>query len=125
MRKELIAKLIKNFEEAARVEQGVEYWMARDIQELLEYDKWNNFLNVIEKAKIACQNSSHAISDHFADVGKMVSIGFGSTREIPDIMLSRRACYLIAQNGDPRKESIAFAQSYFALQTRTANQQGK
>ena len=92
--------------------------MARDIQELLEYDKWSNFLNVVEKAKIACQNSSHVVLDHFADVGKMVSIGSGSTREIPDIMLSRYACYLIAQNGDPRKETIAFAQSYFALQTR-------
>lgn len=118
MKKEVIAKLTKNFEESAHTEQGIEFWMARDIQELLEYDKWSNFLNVIEKAKIACGNSSHVVSDHFADVGKMVSIGSGSTREIPDIMLSRYACYLIAQNGDPRKESIAFAQSYFALQTR-------
>lgn len=118
MKKEIITKLTKNFEESAHKEQGVEFWMARDIQELLEYDKWSNFLNVIEKAKVACQNSSHAIVDHFADVGKLVSIGSGGAREIPDIMLSRYACYLIAQNGDPRKESIAFAQSYFALQTR-------
>lgn len=118
MKKEMIAKLTKSFEESAHIEQGVEFWMARDIQELLEYDKWGNFLNVIEKAKIACQNSSHVILDHFADVGKMVPIGSGSSREIPDIMLSRYACYLIAQNGDPRKETIAFAQSYFALQTR-------
>ena len=106
MKKEIIAKLTKSFEESAHIEQGVEFWMARDIQELLEYDKWSNFLNVIEKAKSACQNSSHSIADHFADVGKMVSIGSGSTREISDIMLSRYACYLIAQNGDPRKQII-------------------
>lgn len=118
MKKEIITRLTKSFEESAHVEQGVEFWMARDIQELLEYDKWSNFLSVIEKAKIACQNSSQVILNHFADVGKMVLIGSGSTREISDIMLSRYACYLIAQNGDPRKETVAFAQSYFALQTR-------
>ena len=118
MKREIINKLTKSFEEAAHVEQGIEYWMARDIQEILEYDKWSNFLGVIEKAKIACQNASQTVKDHFAEVGKMVKLGSGSEREVLDIMLSRYACYLIAQNGDPRKESIAFAQSYFALQTR-------
>jgi DNA-damage-inducible protein D len=119
MKKEIISKLTKNFEESAHIEQGIEFWMARDIQELLEYDKWSNFLNVIEKAKISCETSSHIVTDHFADVGKIAQVGSsGGLREIPDIMLSRYACYLIAQNGDPRKESIAFAQSYFALQTR-------
>ncbi len=118
MKREIIHKLTKSFEEAAHTQQGIEYWMARDIQELLEYNEWRNFLNVIDKAKIACVNSRQSIENHFVDVNKMVKLGSGSDREIPDIMLSRYACYLIAQNGDPRKESIAFAQSYFALQTR-------
>jgi DNA-damage-inducible protein D len=118
MKREIINKLTKSFEEAAHVEQGIEYWMARDIQELLEYNEWRNFLNVIDKAKNACKNSQQTIENHFVDVNKMVKLGSGSDREVPDIMLSRYACYLIAQNGDPRKESIAFAQSYFALQTR-------
>lgn len=118
MKKEIIARLTKSFEELVHTEQGMEFWMAREIQELLEYDKWSNFLNVIEKAKIACQNSSRIVSDNFADVGKMVPIGSGGIREIHDIKLTRYACYLIAQNGDSRKETIAFAQSYFALQTR-------
>lgn len=118
MKKEVIAKLTKSFEESAHTEQGIEFWMARDIQELLEYNEWRNFVNVIDKAKNACKNSQQPIENHFVDVNKMVQLGSGSGREIPDIMLSRYACYLIAQNGDPRKESIAFAQSYFALQTR-------
>ncbi len=92
--------------------------MARDIQKLLDYTEWRNFLLVIDKAKIACTNSGQNISDHFVDVNKTIPMPKGAEKDIPDIMLTRYACYLIAQNGDPRKEQIAFAQSYFAIQTR-------
>lgn len=98
-------------------EDGLEFWTARELQIVLEYSKWDNFLNVINKAKDACKNAGNAISDHFADVGKMVDVGV-SKRTIPDIVLSRYACYLIVQNADPRKEIVALGQTYFAIKTR-------
>lgn len=119
MKKELIQSLTENFESYAHTtEQGVEFWFARDLQRLLGYEKWDNFLNVISKAKTACEVSNQNITDHYADVGKKVSIGSGAETEVLDMMLTRYACYLIAQNGNPRKEQIAFAQNYFAVQTR-------
>jgi DNA-damage-inducible protein D len=109
MQKELIVKLNKTFEESVYQEDGIEYWLARDLQVLLDYKEWRNFLLVIEKAKTACYNAGQQTIDHFVDVNKMVALGSGSKREVEDIMLDRYACYLIAQNGDPRKEQIAFA----------------
>ena len=105
---------------AQQTETGVEYWLARDIQQLLGYSKWENFQAVVAKAKTACEVSGHPVENHFPDVKKMVRIGSSTERAIDDIMLTRYACYLIAQNGDPRKPEIAFAQTYFAMQTRRA-----
>lgn len=118
MEKDTIVKLNKRFEEYAYEQDGVEYWLARELQELLGYADWRNFLNAINKAKDSCETTGEAVSDHFVGVTKMVKIGSGAEREQEDIMLTRYACYLIAQNGDPKKEQIAFAQSYFAIQTR-------
>jgi len=118
MKQELITQLHSNFEDAAHETDGVTYWTAREIQKLLEYARWETFEVAVERAKLACQKSNHEIQDHFRDLPKKVEIGSGSSREIKDYKLTRYACYLIAQNGDPKKDTIAFAQSYFAIQTR-------
>ena len=115
-----IRNLFEQFEQAATVVNKVECWSARELQPLLGYSKWENFEKVIVKAKESCENAGQNISDHFPDVGKMVQIGSGAEKEIPDMLLTRYACYLIAQNGDSRKEQISFAQTYFAVQTRRA-----
>ena len=121
MKKELVQTLTDTFEgHAQQTETGVEYWLARDIQHLLGYTEWRNFALVISKAQTACELSGHLPPDHFVDVNKTIAMPKGASKDVPDIMLTRYACYLIAQNGDPRKAEIAFAQTYFAVQTRKA-----
>jgi DNA-damage-inducible protein D len=120
MKSEEIKELFVQFERAAAELEGIECWSARELQELLGYSKWENFEKVIQKAKDACKNAGEEIEYHFPDVRKMVKIGSGAEKEIDDILLTRYACYLIAQNGDSRKQEIAFAQNYFAVQTRRA-----
>jgi DNA-damage-inducible protein D len=122
METNLIQQLTATFEgHAQQTETGVEYWLARDLQQLLGYAEWRNFnQTAVSKAKTACEVSGHAVSDHFVDVNKTIQMPKSAEKEIPDLMLTRYACYLIAQNGDSRKPEIAFAQTYFAIQTRRA-----
>lgn len=118
MKSDVVSRLHKNFEEFVQHEGEVEFWYARDLQSLLGYSEWRNFEAILNKAKIACESSKGEISHHFVDVNKMIPLGKGAEREVKDMKLTRYACYLTAQNGDSRKEEIAFAQCYFAVQTR-------
>jgi len=118
MKKELIAELFEKFEQACYDYKGIECWSARELQPILGYLRWENFTNAIEKAKKACENAGEELTHHFRGFTKMINLAKGAQREIEDIALTRYACYLIAQNGDASKQAIAFAQTYFAVQTR-------
>lgn len=118
MKKELINQLFERFEKACYTFNDIECWSARDLQEILGYTKWDNFFKVILKAKISCENAGEKVFNHFADIGKMINLAKGAQRELSDFALTRYACYLVAQNGDATKNEVAFAQTYFAVQTR-------
>ena len=116
---ELVKYSEQTFESIKHInEYGEEYWLARELQPILEYVQWRNFAEAVERAKLACKNSGFSIEDHFADVSKTIEMPKGAHKDIPDYMLSRYACYLIVMNGDPRKEVIAIGQTYFAVKTR-------
>jgi DNA-damage-inducible protein D len=118
MKKELIVALLQKFEQAAYEYKGIECWSARELQKVFDYAEWRNFLKAIDKAKISCKNAGEKVPDHFVGFNKMIELAKGAQREVEDIALTRYACYLIAQNGDVSKNEIAFAQTYFAVQTR-------